>query len=137
MTALTENYDAERKDGILITYPVSAGETVYKGALVCLDADGYVVPGDDASGYAFVGVSYEKADNTDGADGDATARVWKVGTYVFAADFTAGQEDVGSEVYVVDDNTVSTSTTYAVACGTVVEVISSASVRVRIDNSVK
>jgi len=137
LTALTESYDAERKDGILITYPVAAGETVYKGALVCIDADGYLVPGSDASGYAFAGVSYEKADNADGADGDATARVWKVGTYVFAAGFTAGQEDVGSEVYVVDDNTVGTSTTYAIYCGTVVEVISSASVRVRIDNSVK
>lgn len=136
MTALTENYEAERKDGILITYPVSAGETIYKGAIVCLDADGYLMPGSDASGYKFVGLSYEKADNASGDDGDVTTRVWKVGTYVFAADFTAGQEDVGSQVYVLDDNTVSTSTTYSVACGTIIEVITSSSVRVRIDNSV-
>jgi hypothetical protein len=136
LAALTENYDAERKDGILITYPVSAGETIYKGAIVCLDVDGYLVPGSDASGYAFVGISYEKADNVSGADGDVTARVWKVGTYVFTADFAAGQNDVGSEVYVVDDNTVSMSTTYSVACGTIVEIISGSSVRVRIDNGV-
>jgi hypothetical protein len=136
LTALTENYDAERKDGILITYPVAAGETIYKGAIVCLDSDGYLVPGSDATGYSFVGISYEKADNASGADGDVTARVWKVGTYVLVSDFAAGQDDVGSEVYVVDDNTVSTSTTYSVVCGTIVEIISSSSVRIRIDNSV-
>ncbi len=134
---LNENYDADRKDGILITYPVAGNGIVYKGALVCLDSDGYLTPGEDYQGYKFVGVSYEKADNADGTDGDATARVWKIGMYVFNTDFTADQEDVGIEVYIVDDNTVSRSTTYGITSGTIAEVISPSSVRVRIDNFVK
>ena len=112
---LTENYDAQRQDGILIKYPVAAGQSVYKGALVCLDEDGLLVDGHDYSGYTFVGISYEKADNAKGKDGEATARVWKIGTYVYNTDFEAKQEHVGLPVYVVNDDTVSVTTNFMVA----------------------
>ncbi|MCP4231270.1 MAG: hypothetical protein GY771_14130 [bacterium] len=136
MTALTANYDAERKDGLLISYPVEAATTVYKNALVCANDDGYLLPGDDASGYIFLGIAYEKGDNSDGGDADMDVRTWKGGTYVLATNFTAAQEDVGSEVYIIDDNTVGLTSTNTVKCGVIVEVISSSEVRIRIDNYV-
>ncbi len=136
MTALTANYDAERKDGLLISYPVEAATMVYKNALVCANADGYLLPGDDASGYLFLGVAYEKGDNSSGADGDVAVRTWKGGTYVLATNFTAAQEDVGTEVYIIDDNTVGLTSTNTVKCGAIVEVLSASEVRIRIDNYV-
>jgi hypothetical protein len=136
MTALTANYDAERKDGLLICYPVRATTTVYKNAIVCADADGYLSPGDDASGYVFLGIAYEKGENSAGSDGDLDVRTWKGGTYVLATNFTATQEDVGSEVYIIDDNTVGLTSTNSVKCGVIVEVVSSSEVRIRIDNYV-
>jgi hypothetical protein len=136
MTALTANYDAERKDGLLISYPVEAATTVHKNALVCANADGYLLPGDDASGYVFLGIAYEKGDNSDGGDGDVDVRTWKGGTYVFATNFTAAQEDAGSEVYIIDDNTVGLTSTNTVKCGVIVEVVSPSEVRIRVDNYV-
>lgn len=108
---LNENYDSLRKDGILITYPVASKATVYKGALVCLDEKGWLVPGQE-NDYAFVGVSYEKADNAKGENGDIAARVWKVGTYAYDAEWQVSQADVGKEVVIIDDHTVGLKSEY-------------------------
>lgn len=131
MTALTSNYDAERKDGILVAYKVAADAVIFKGALVCLDADGYLVPAADAVGLKFAGVAYEKGDNADGADGDVTVRVWKDGSFRIAK-AAAAQADLGGPAYCLDDNTVATSSTQSIKAGTVVELCGGAAVRVLI-----
>lgn len=136
MTALTANFDAERKDGVLVCYKVAAATKIYKGAMVAVNADGYAVPAADAAGLKFVGYAYEPADNSAGAAGDAVLRVWKDGSFL-AAKSDAGQSDIGNDVYIVDDNTVAASTTYGVLAGTVVEVPAPGFVRVLIKNAVK
>ncbi len=136
MTALSANYDAERKDGILVSYAVAADAVVYKGALVCLDADGYLVPAADAAGLTFVGVAYEKGDNADGADGDVAVRVWKDGSFRVAK-AAAAQADLGKAAYCLDDNAVATTSSHSVAAGTIVEIAGAAAVRVLIHAAAK
>ncbi len=81
MTALTGAYDARRKDGDLIAYPVAAGAHIFKGALLAVAATGLAQAASDAAGLTFVGVAYESADNTGGAAGALAVRVLKTGVF--------------------------------------------------------
>ena len=137
MTALTNSYDARRKDGALVRYPVGAGVHVRKGGLLAVAAaSGLAQPASDSAGVIFVGIAYEEADNTLGAAGALSVRVLKTGIYTYAKT-AAVQTDVGKAAFVIDDATVSTSaTTDNIACGVVVGVPSAVSVQVRIDGKV-
>jgi hypothetical protein len=136
VAALTANYDAERKDGILVAYKVAARAVIYKGAMVCLNPRGYAVPAADAPGLTFAGFAYEKGDNAEGADGDVSARVWKDGSFRVAMSSPA-LEDLGADAYVVDDNAVALDTAYSIWAGTVVEIPADGVVRVLIRNAVR
>ena len=137
MAALTAAADRQMKDGKLATYPVEAGDTVYKGALVMTDADGYLKAGADAAAHVFAGIADETVSNASGADGDASCRVRLTGIYLFAM-AGATQAAVGKKCYVADDNTVALAATTAndVWCGDVVALESAASVWVRIDRAI-
>jgi hypothetical protein len=54
------------------TRPVAADAVIYLGALLALDADGFVVPAADAAGLKPIGFAEKSVDNTGGADGDLT-----------------------------------------------------------------
>jgi hypothetical protein len=136
LTALSENYDAERKDGILVSYLLAAGACVYKGAMVALNASGYAAPAADQAGLIFAGFAYEKADNSAGADGDVAVRVWKDGSFRVAL-AAASLGDLGHEAYVADDNTVALSSTNSISAGTIVEIPASDAVRVLIRGAAK
>ncbi len=136
MAALTANYDAERKDGILVAYKVAARTVIYKGAMVCLNRAGYAVPAADEPALTFVGVAYERGDNAAGDDGDVSARVWKDGSFRVAMN-SPKLEDLGAAAYVVDDNAVALSTANSVLAGTVVEIPAEGVVRVLIRNAAK
>ncbi len=133
---LTANYDAERKDGILVAYKVAARAVVYKGAMVCLNSRGYAVPAADEPGLRFAGFAYERGDNAAGGDGDISARVWKDGSFRVAMSSPA-LEDLGADAYVVDDNAVALDTSHSVWAGTVVEIPVDGVVRVLIRNAVR
>lgn len=137
MTALSASYDARRKDGALVAYPVGAGVHVFKGALLAVAAaTGLVQPASDAPGLVFAGVAYEEADNTGGAAGAVSVRVLKTGVFTLAKAGT-GPADVGKTALAVDDGTVATAPTADnVACGVVVGVADGAHLRVRIDTKV-
>lgn len=161
MAALTAPYDARRKDSDVTSYPVAATTECFKGGLAVLSA-GYAQPGADAAGVLFAGVFAESADNLSGAvppgqvqpsigsplpnlpsglaagvAGAINVRVVKEGAFVFSK-AAAVQGDVGKEVFVVDDNTVSVAaTTNNIFCGYVTELIDSSHVRVRIDRAVQ
>jgi len=136
MTALSANLDTERKDGEMISYPVLATETIYKGALV-VDLDtGYASAGTDASGNISLGVAVEKSDNASGSDADKAVRVYKKGTFVFSKT-TAVQTDVGVPMYITDDQTVATSSSYSILAGYCVSIPDSSHVRIRIDAAVR
>ncbi|MGI4791373.1 MAG: hypothetical protein ACRYFS_21300 [Janthinobacterium lividum] len=136
MTALTNSFDARRKDGALVLYPLGAGVHIYKGGLVtAAPATGLVQPASDSAGLIFVGVAYEGADNTGGTAGAKSIRVLKSGVFTYAK-AGAVQTDVGKTAFAVDDATVSTAaTTDNIACGTVVGA-SGTSVQIRIDGKV-
>lgn len=131
MTALTENYEAKRQDGEMISVPVLASATIYKGALVCDNGTGYASAGTD-DGTTFLGVAVELADNSSGSDGDISVRVYKTGVFQYTKT-TAIQGDVGVLVHVRDDQTVATSTTNSINAGYIVALIDSSTVKVRID----
>ena len=136
MAALTDNLDTERKDGEIVSYPVKGGEVIYKGALVVDKGTGYASPGADGSGYVFLGVAVEKADNSGGSDGDVSVRVYKTGTFKYSK-ASAAQTDIGQPMYIHDDQTVGTSSTNSILAGYCVDVPDSSHVRIRIDRAVQ
>jgi len=133
---LTGSYEAEGKVGALIQYKVAGGVFIYKGALVCLNLDGYAVPGADTSGYKFIGVAYEDANNKSGSDGDVSVRVLKTGSFLYPIG-SAQQSDMGKKSYIKDDGEVATTTINQILAGYICEMPSSGKVRVRIDNAVQ
>ena len=137
MTALSNSYDARRKDGALVLYPLGAGVHVRKGGLLAVaSATGLVQPAADSAGLVFVGVAYEESDNTGGAAGAQSVRVLKTGIYTYAKT-AAVQADTGKTAFVVDDGTVSTAPTAdSVPCGIVVGAPDTLSVQIRIDGKV-
>lgn len=136
MTALTDNYEAKRQDGEIISVKVKGSTTIYKGGLVVDKDTGYAEPGDDGSGYIFLGVAVEKVDNSSGSDGDVRVRIYKTGTYQYVK-ATAVQTDLGVAMYVHDDQTVGTSSTNSVLAGYCVDIIDSSTIKLRIDLAAK
>lgn len=119
MTALTENRYTKHRDGLITAHPVKASTKVYKGSLVCVDATGFAVAGADSAGNTFVGMAIENADNSAGSDGTTNVRVQTMGVFSFAKGGSETQADVGSQLFIVDDQTVtSDSTINNIACGT-------------------
>lgn len=133
--ALGATYDTERKDGILVQYQVAARTIIFKGAMVCLNADGYAISAEDGRGLKFVGFAYERGENPQGNDGDAFLRVWKDGSFRVEM-ASALISDLGAEAFVVDDNTVSLATANNILAGTIVEICPDNIVRVLIRNAV-
>lgn len=139
MAALTAGYEAGYKPGHIVLYGVAEETTIYKGGLVALNTDGYLVPlTHETEDLRYVGVAEETVVN-EGADGAAGVRVSKQGTFVYAC--SATQADVGAVVYCVDDATVQTladglDNEYIV--GTILKIENtskgSAGVRIRIGN---
>jgi len=134
MPALSQPYEAQEKEGLLVAYLVKGGVRIWKGALVCVDSSGYLVPASDTANLRFVGVAFESVDNASGADGAKRCRVIKRGTFVYNRSGAFSQSDLGTVVKALSDNEVAKTTTNNITVGTVVELPSSTTVRIRIDN---
>ncbi len=133
MSALTNDRDTTVKEGRYTAYPVKGGSKIYAGGMVCIGADGYVVPAADAAGLKFVGVARRFTDNSAGASGAVTVEVWRRGCFGLAVSGSMAGSNVGDAVYAVDDQTVSLTSTDHVKCGVVSEYVSASSVYVDID----
>ena len=108
MAALTEDRSTQERQGRNFSRPVAADTKIFLGALVCLSATGYATPGATATTLVADGVAMSSADNTDGAAGDVRVDVRK-GCFPFknsAAGDAITIADIGSECYIVDDQTV-------------------------------
>jgi len=92
MAALTASYDPHPKDAKVVSYPMAANTTVYKGGLVNISG-GYAVPAVDDANESFAGVAHEtKANQTTtplpggggfaGAAGALSIRVHKTGAFL-------------------------------------------------------
>ncbi len=105
MTTLTKDIKSERKQGIVFALPAAANAHIYSGALVSVNAAGYVAPASDASGETFLGVSRKESNNGGGANGALTAEGYLKGIFHFAAPGIT-QADLAKEAWVVDDNNI-------------------------------
>lgn len=96
------------RDNKEFTFPVATTKKLYAGAIACLSATGFLTPGAAATTLKAVGVMQAQADNSLGADGAITGKVRR-GVFRFA-NSAAGDlialTEIGSDCYIVDDQTV-------------------------------
>ena len=108
MSALSQDRNTLRRDGQQMEPPVAAGARIFGGAIVAINAAGYAVPGTTSAALQAAGAAEQRADNTGGAAGAIRVRVRK-GPHRFANSAAADAitlADVGSDCYIVDDQTV-------------------------------
>ena len=112
------------QDAKFLYLPVKGGTTIYQGALVALDANGYAIPGKKATGLTAAGRAEETVENK-GADGEAFIHVAR-GVFFFNNTATTsnkiGAAHVLKPCYIEDDQTVTALATGASAAGLVVRV---------------
>lgn len=141
MPALTKPYETFEKPGIVVSYNVGSNTTIYKGALVGVNASGNIVPLSHATAnLKFVGVANETVSTTSEAK---RITVTKSGTFVFAA-ASPNPSKVGGDAWSKFDGElqdVSTGLTNAYVVGTIVGTESTSDsqpgYRIRIDNHTK
>ena len=112
MTALSADKNVKSKgtggEPVSLELPVGAGETIYKGSLVCSNATGYAVVGSTSTTLTAVGIAKEAVDNSAGADGALTVEVER-GCFRFE-NSSAGDAIAIAQRYdpcwIVDDQTV-------------------------------
>ncbi|BCW95745.1 MAG: hypothetical protein WHS44_09000 [Fimbriimonadales bacterium] len=134
MPALSQPYETHEREGLIVAYPVKANAKIWKGALVCVDSTGYLIPASDTANLRFVGVAFESVDNTGGANGAKRCRVVKRGAFVYNRAGSYTQADIGTTVRAISDNEVAKTSTNNILVGTVVELLDGNRVRIRIDN---
>ena len=126
MAALTSARDTIEiaHGGKTLALPVKGSTTIYQGALVALDANGYAIPGKKAAGLTAAGRAEETVENT-GADGAVLIRVTR-GVFVFANTATTSNTITAAHVlkpcYMEDDQTVTALATGASVAGLVTRV---------------
>lgn len=105
---------------------VAADVLCETGKIAVMNSSGYVEPGREAEGLVCIGVFAERVDNTGGANGAVDVESASgPGAFVFddAADVRAiVKSDVGSVCYIVNDTTVSITSTGRSACGEIYDV---------------
>ena len=106
MPPLTGPRDACKRIGDVWNYPVKAGEIIYKGAAVCLDANGLAVNATAVAGLVTAGVARDTVDNTDGGKTlDVEEGVYQFHNSPAGADQIL-QTDARRLCYWVDNHTV-------------------------------
>ncbi len=120
----TKNTVEVLNGGKQVVLPVKGKTTIYQGALVALDADGYAIPGKKAAGLTAAGRAEETVENK-GGDGDLFIRVTR-GVFVYANTDTAankvGAGHVLKPCYIQDDQTVTALATGTSVAGLVIRV---------------
>lgn len=128
MAALTEDRDTFEAAGILKTKGLSASVKAIKGGIAVMNG-AYAEPGTTATGLVAVGVFTKTVDNSSGSDGDVDADI-KAGVFQFENSAGADEitdDDIGSDCYIVDDQTVALTdgTSTRSKCGRIVDVVDS------------
>jgi len=109
MAALTADRNTTSREGSDFEFPVAATTKIYAGAIVGFNAGAAVATkGVTSTTFKSAGVAVEQADNSAGGAGDIRVKVRR-GCFRFA-NSAAGDlitlADIGSDCYVVDDQTV-------------------------------
>ena len=123
--AATQSRLTPRRDGASVGDPVAAGARIFAGCLYVLDSDGNAVPaGNTVSSQAVVrAIATEDADNRDGAAGAVRVSGLRVGCFAFASHGAAiTRADIGKQVTVHDDQTITKDSNSKHVAGTVIDV---------------
>lgn len=105
MVALAKNSPRTRVGkGRRFVDPVAASVQIFNGAMVALNAAGDAIPA-ILTGTVMRGIALAEADNTSGAAGDATVEIER-GPFLVDSNGSIDRTHIGTDVYVVDDNTV-------------------------------
>jgi predicted ribonuclease toxin of YeeF-YezG toxin-antitoxin module len=128
MAAATSDRVTQRIEGVSYGDPVAAGETIYRGVMVALDAAGNAVNA-TAAGTAVRGVAKARVNNSAGAAGDETV-VSEKGVFLFMNN-GLDRTDIGNVVKVTDNQTVGGAG--AANAGTLVDIDASGGAWVQID----
>lgn len=138
MPALTEGRLTPRRDGEYREGPVAASTTLFAGAMVMREADGFLSQGRTATGLVGVGVAEKLADNSAGADGDIQAR-YRTGIFRMANSAAADAitlAEIGDVCFAVDDQTVAkTDGTSSRSPAGIIEDVDTLGVWVRFDEA--
>ena len=123
MPALSAERDTPQRDGGTREIKVAASVTIYAGSIVMLDG-AYAKPGAVAASKIPLGRAEETI--TNGATAGAVSVRVKRGVFRFANDTTANgdlrAQEIGSDCYIKDDQTVSRISTSRTAAGKVFDV---------------
>lgn len=107
-----------------VVLPMKGATTIYQGALVALDANGYAVPGATAATLTAAGRAEETVVNS-GVDGAVSITVSR-GVFVFNNTATTANKVAAAHVlkscYIEDDQTVTALATGASVAGKVIRV---------------
>jgi len=106
MAVLTKDRKTERKQGVIFALPVAATSHIYAGSMVSANSAGYIVPASDTQGERFIGISKREIDNSTGVDGDKVCEGYMVGLFEMNS-LGLNQTDLAKDVFVADDNSVS------------------------------
>lgn len=126
MAALTNARDtSEIANGAkYLALPVKGKTTIYQGALVAIDANGFAIPAKKVAGITAAGRAEETVDNQ-GGDGELVIRVAR-GVFVFNNTATTANKVTQAHVlkpcYIEDDQTVTALATGSSVAGLVVRV---------------
>lgn len=124
MTALAKNTPRIRiGEGLRFRDPLAADVHIFKGSMVALNASGNALPAVPTA-TRVRGVALSEADNIDGSAGDVTVDIER-GPFLFANAGTnpVTRAHIGTNVYVVDDNTVTSSSTDTIVAGKCLDVL--------------
>lgn len=139
MGVLQDDKKLEYREGVEVAFPVDDGDIIYAGALVCVNAAGFAVPGSDTAGLIFMGLARERVDNHDGQDGDVSVLLRRRGLIAMEFATAISQANVGDNVFIVDDQTVdlAANVTNKIFCGIIAEYIDSAHAWVDIEPAIE
>lgn len=129
--ALSANRDVDHYiDQELRTLQVGAAKHVFKGSFVGLSSVGYAQP--LTAGDKFVGIAFEEIDNTAGANGDLSVRVYTLGDFGQALG-GATVADIGRPVFASADDTLTFTGNANSYVGIVQDLVKSGEIILRID----
>jgi hypothetical protein len=139
MTQLAADKKLEYTEGVEIPVPVDGGSKIFAGANVCFNAAGFLVPGADAAGLIFAGVSRSSIDNSLGQDGDQSAVARRRGLVKMELATAITQANVGDNVFLVDDRLVDLAgnVTHDIFCGNIAQFIDTTHAMVDIEPAIK
>ena len=129
----------EYTEGVELGIPVVNADIIYGGALTCVNAAGYAVPGADTAGLIFMGVANARADNSSGAAGAIKVPVRRRGLIKMTLATAITIANVGDEVFLVDDESVdlTANVTNKIFCGIIADYIDTTHAMVDIEPAIK